>query len=84
MCGREGMHGGGRGACGRGHAKQGGVHGRGACMKGGMHGSGGGGVCGRKDGHCSGRYASYWNAFLFKFNMTLTANMEIAFRIYSV
>ena len=47
-------------------------------------GVGGGAVRGRKDGHCSGRYASYWNAFLFKFNMTLTANMEIAFRIYSV
>ena len=27
----------------------------GACMAGGMHG--------RRDGHCSGRYASYWNAF---------------------
>ena len=25
----------------------------------------GGGVRGRRDGHCSGRYASYWNAFLF-------------------
>ena len=23
-------------------------------------------VCGRTDGHCSGQYASYWNAFLFK------------------
>ena len=22
------------------------------------------GVRGRRDGHCSGRYASYWNAFL--------------------
>ena len=28
----------------------------GACMAGGMHG--------RKNGNCSGRYASYWNAFL--------------------
>ena len=26
-------------------------------MAGGMHGI--------RDGHCSGRYASYWNAFLF-------------------
>ena len=25
-----------------------------------------GGVRGRKDGHCSGRYESYWNAFLFE------------------
>ena len=51
----------------------GGMHGGGACMAGehtwqgacvmGVHG--GGGVHGRRDGHCSGRYASYWNAFLF-------------------
>ena len=32
----------------------------GACMAEGMRG--------RRDGHCSGRYASYWNAFLFSFN----------------
>ena len=32
---------------------------KGACV------AGGGGVRGRRDGHCSGRYASYWNAFLF-------------------
>ena len=49
-----GIHGGGM------HGR--GVHGRGTCMAvgcvtGGMHG--------RRDGHCSGRYASYWNAFLF-------------------
>ena len=58
----------------------GGVRGRGVCMVGGMHGRGGhvwqggcmvgegmcgkGGMCGRKNGNCSGRYASYWNAFL--------------------
>ena len=58
----------------------GGVHGKGghawqrACMgvTGGMHGMGvcvagacmAGGVCRKRDGHCSGRYASYWNAFL--------------------
>ena len=37
----------------------------GACVaKGGMRGKGGG-VRGRRDGHCSGRYASYWNAFFF-------------------
>ena len=68
----------------------GGMHSKGVCTAGGhaWHGAcmavGRGGVRGWKDGHCSGRYASYWNAFLFKFNMTLTANMEIAFRIYSV
>ena len=34
------------------------IHGRGrACMV-------GGGMYGRRDGCCSGRYASYWNAFL--------------------
>ena len=32
---------------------------QGVCMEGGMHG--------RRDGHCSGQYASYWNAFLFIF-----------------
>ena len=37
-------------------------------MAGGMHGQGG--VCGRRDGHCSGRYTSYWNAFLFNFLVT--------------
>ena len=43
----------------------------GVCGKGDMHGRGGtcvagGGMHGRRDGHCSGRYASYWNAFLFR------------------
>ena len=43
----------------------GGMHGREACMAGGhawqvgMHGRG------QRDSHCSGRYGSYWNAFLF-------------------
>ena len=40
----------------------------GGCVARGMCGSGrvwrGGGVRGRRDGHCSGQYASYWNAFL--------------------
>ena len=49
------------------------MHGRGV-MHGREHGRGmcGWGVCmagwgvrGRTDGHYSGRYASYWNAFLF-------------------
>ena len=56
------------GMCGRGHAWQGDIHGRGhALHDGGMHGRGAcvaGGVHGRRDGHCSGRYATYWNAFL--------------------
>ena len=29
----------------------------------------GGGVHGRREDHCSGRYASYWNAFLFFTNL---------------
>ena len=38
------------GPCGRGHVWQG------ACVAGGVHG--------RRDGHCRGWYASYWNPFL--------------------
>ena len=41
---------------GRGHAWWG-VHGRGRVWQAGM--------CGRQDGHCSGRCASYWNSFSF-------------------
>ena len=49
---------GGRGSmCGGGHVWWWGGCGRGACVVGDM--------CGRGDGHCSGRYASHWNAFLF-------------------
>ena len=60
-----GMH--GRGAC------VGGVHGRGVCVAGkhvwqGCAWQGGhawqGSVRYRREGHCSGRYASYWNAVL--------------------
>ena len=67
----------GGGACmakGGVHGKEGCVWQRRACMAGGMHGGGRhvrqGGVWhrgimrGRRDGYCSGRYASYWNAFL--------------------
>ena len=76
MCGKGGMHGEGTcalkgGMCGeRGHAWlkgghvwqrgpvwYGGMHGRGMCVVEGMHG--------RRDSHCSGWYASYWNTFLF-------------------
>ena len=68
-CVAGGMH--GRGSCGgggRGHAWQGackvgwyawqGHAWQGECMA-------GGGVHGRRDGHCSGRYASSWNVFLY-------------------
>ena len=47
----------GGGMCGRGCVWQG------VCVTGGVCGRGGG-MRGRRDGHCSGRYASYWNAFL--------------------
>ena len=40
-----------------------GVHGRGVCMAEGCVWQGG--VGSRRYGHCSGQYASYWNAFLF-------------------
>ena len=65
MCG-GGMH--DRGA----HVWQGTVRGRGVCMAGGMCGRGC--VCGSKDGHCSGRYASYWKAFLLKMVVTWKPN----------
>ena len=58
--------------CDRGHAWQGDVR-QGMCT-GDMHGGDAwqegvcmvGGMRGRRDGHCSGRYASYWNAFLLQ------------------
>ena len=44
------------------------MHGKGACVAGGggcMAGTGGGGgMRARRDGHCSGRNTSNWNAFL--------------------
>ena len=49
-----------------------GMYGGGMCGKGCMVGEVGGGVRGRRDGHCSGRYASYWNAFLLVFIFTMT------------
>ena len=58
------------GMCG----EEGGMYGKeGACMaKEDVHGEGGhawqrvGGMHGRRHGHCSRRYASYWNAFLLQ------------------
>ena len=81
MAGGAGMHCGGcawqgkghvwpAGMRGWGHVYLGGMCGRGACMAGGVHG--GGGMRGRRDGHCCGWYASYWNAFLF---IILSTNM---------
>ena len=47
------------------HGKVGGAWQKGASMtKGSVHGRGEGGMRGRRDSHCSRRYASYWNAFL--------------------
>ena len=54
------MHRGGRGHV-WGVCMAGGMCGRGVCMVGGE------GMHGRRDGHCCGRYASYWNAFLLLF-----------------
>ena len=42
--------------------------GGGHVWQGGMHGRGGGGMCGRRDGHCSGQYSSFWNSLLY-FNL---------------
>ena len=47
----------------------GGVHGTGCTWQWVMHGRGAcvvEGMSGRRDGYCSGRYASYWNTFLLQ------------------
>ena len=49
-----------------GSAWQGGVRGWGMHGRGAHVWRGGGGVHGRRDGHCNGRHASYWNAFLLR------------------
>ena len=36
-------------------------------------------VDGRGDGHCSGQYASYWNAFLLKVYELIDVNNSCAF-----
>ena len=68
MYGR-GVHGSGgnvwQGVCmARGCAWQRGVHGRGHAWQGGMGHAWQEDMHGRRDGHCSGWYTSYWNAFL--------------------
>ena len=59
------------------HGREGAMHGRKACIAGGVHDSGHArwghvwwgymwrGMRSRRNSHCSGQYASYWNAFLF-------------------
>ena len=51
------------------HAWQGSIHGRGVVWQGhvlqGVCMAGRGGLRGRRDSHCSGLYASYWNVFLY-------------------
>ena len=86
------------GACvapGMGCAWQGGMHGReGAYVAGGVHG-GGAYVCGRGGGHVchcryygirsmSGRYASYWNAFLSEnVFLVLPLHLQVGLQFYS-
>ena len=57
---------------------------QGVCMAGGcvakgggMHGTGG--MRGRRDGHCSGQYASYWNAFLSKIKVQIFFSENCSF-----
>ena len=57
---------------------------RGVRVTGGMHvgkGEGVVGLHGRRDGHCSGWYASYWNAFLFpiEFFAVFTKMIDVTF-----
>ena len=35
-----------------------------------------------RDGHCSGRYASYWNAFLLNFSFFFKHNLYFPYLIY--
>ena len=56
-CVKNSVQGGGGACVVEGHAWLGGAYVVGVCKA--------GGVRGRKDGHGSRRYASYWNAFLF-------------------
>ena len=62
----------------------------GACMARGVHGGGvwqvghewkQGGVCGRRDGHCRGLCASYWNAFLFSMRTVSLASSQSSRRV---
>ena len=68
----------GRGVCMAGgmHVWQGCVHGMGHAWQGGVRGKGGG-MRGRRDGHCSGRYAYYWNTFLFHCILTALFSLRV-------
>ena len=88
--GGGGMHDGGhmwKGACVVGGMHGGGEHvWQGACMAGGVHGGHvwhrawmTGGMHDRRDSHCSGRYAPYWNAFLFK--IKIIEALKLSFQI---
>ena len=68
---KGGMHGKG-GVCGEGACVVGRYAWQRVCMAGGMCGRGcvAGGIHVRRDSHRSGRYTSYWNAFLFGWVMT--------------
>ena len=60
------------------------VRGRGghAWQGGGMHGRGEG-VRGRRDGHWSGRYASYWNGFLLPQLNSISCNYMLSAHLFS-
>ena len=54
---------------------------RGVCVVGDVHSRGmaggrawWGGMRGSRDGHCGGRYASYWNAFLYLLAICVDSN----------
>ena len=69
------------GVCGRRPCVAGGMHGRGhmwwgACMAGWHVGQG---MCGRRDGHCSRRYASYWNEFLLRAYLHVTSRVALKY-----
>ena len=38
----------------------------------------GGGMRGRRDGHCNGRYASYWNAFLLYYDSVISVGNKVS------
>ena len=64
--------------CGRGHAWQEDMYVRECAWQGGMRG--------RRDGHCSRRYASYWNAFLFPMSLKdifpVSQNFSLCFPVF--
>ena len=70
------------GVHGRGCAWQGDMCGRGACMAEGHVWQRG--MRGRTDGHCSGRYASYWNVFLLLVNLVLFQLLLVYMYMYVV